>query len=137
MRRREFIATGCIACLGAGSLSALLSSCAEGDLISGKMVEGNITVPLPGPGTVHIVRADGFPDEIALVRGHDGEFHALLLRCTHADNPLRRDGEGFSCSLHGSRFNLEGRVTHGPATRPLRAMKVSIIGDSVTLSPDS
>lgn len=128
MRRREFITTGCIACLGAGPLAALLSSCAAGDVIRVELADGRIRVPLPlpGPGPVHIVRAAGSPDEIALVNGSGGNIHALILRCTHADTPLRESGDGFSCSLHGSRFDLDGNVIRGPAPRPLRRLETAM-----------
>ncbi|HUI09178.1 MAG TPA: Rieske (2Fe-2S) protein [Bacteroidota bacterium] len=137
MRRRSFIATACIACLGAGSgaLSALLSSCAPEDVVTGDL-EGEsirVSLPLPGPGPAHVVRANGYPETIALVTGSDGEIHALLLRCTHANNPLQKSGDGFSCSLHGSRFDTEGNVIHGPASRPLRQLKTRIEGHAVVI----
>jgi len=135
MDRRGFIATACLACLGGGSLPALLSSCAADDIITGDVADGKIRIPLPLPGTgpVRIVRAAGFPDAIALVSGAGGEIHALILRCTHADNPLTPGPGGYTCSLHGSRFDIEGRVTRGPATRPLRTLMTTVSGESLSI----
>jgi len=135
MRRREFIATTCAACFGVESLSALLSSCAAEDVVTGELADGKILVPLPlpGPGPVHVVRAKNYPDAIALVRRPGGEFQAFLLRCTHASNPLQVHGEGFTCSLHGSAFDIEGRVTHGPATRPLQALTTTVTANAVSV----
>jgi len=141
MHRRSFIATTCLACIGAGSgaLAGLLSSCAASDVITGELVGGQIRVPLPPPGEaqVHIVRANGFPDTIALVRQPGGGFHALVLRCTHADNPLQQSGGGFSCSLHGSRFDADGNVTRGPARRPLRRLETAVDQGAIVISVDA
>lgn len=49
----------------------------------------------------------------------DDEGHLLV--CTHLGGPLRwNDAEGtWDCTLHGSRFDPDGEVVEGPATRPL------------------
>jgi len=139
MRRREFIAAACVACCGTGSLSALLSSCAPENIIEGETREGKIRVPLPfpGEGPVHIVRARDLPYDIALVTEAGGGIHALVLRCTHADNPLTVDGNGFSCSLHGSRFDAAGDVMHGPARRPLERLATAREEGAVVIYADA
>jgi len=135
MRRREFIAAACVACCGAGSLSALFSSCAAENIIDGVAEDGAIRIPLPlpGKGPVHVVRARGLSSDIALVTDAGGGIHALVLRCTHADNPLTVGGEGFSCSLHGSRFDAAGSVTHGPARRPLERLATALEDGAVVI----
>ena len=63
--------------------------------------------------------ADGLP--ILLTRLAGGKVVAMADRCTHRGAPLH-DGELVDgcivCPWHQSRFDLEGAVLRGPATRP-------------------
>ncbi|MEU6848287.1 FAD-dependent oxidoreductase [Streptomyces sp. NPDC046716] len=66
-----------------------------------------------------IVRLDG--RRSAVYRDVDGKLHALSARCTHmgclvAFNSAERAWE---CPCHGSRFDTDGQVVQGPATREL------------------
>jgi len=45
---------------------------------------------------------------------------AYLLKCTHADAQLIPSGDSYHCSLHGSRFDLDGKVRKGPASKDLQ-----------------
>jgi len=48
-------------------------------------------------------------------------FYAISSVCTHLGCNVRHvAGDGFACPCHGSRFDEYGRVTHGPAPRPLQ-----------------
>ncbi|RAJ68992.1 glycine/D-amino acid oxidase-like deaminating enzyme [Streptomyces sp. Amel2xB2] len=71
------------------------------------------------PGTGAIVRVRG--RRSAVHRTPEGEVRALSPRCTHLGCFVRfNDAEGaWECPCHGSRFDTEGRVIQGPATRPL------------------
>ncbi|WP_371668568.1 FAD-dependent oxidoreductase [Streptomyces sp. NBC_00289] len=71
------------------------------------------------PGGGAVVRVGG--DRLAVHRDDDGALHALSARCTHlgclvAFNAAERAWE---CPCHGSRFDTDGKVVQGPATRPL------------------
>lgn len=70
---------------------------------------------------------------IGLKKEKDGSYTALLLRCTHADNQLTPTGNGFRCTLHGSTFDNEGRVTIGPAERPLKKYPTQIESDQIII----
>jgi glycine/D-amino acid oxidase-like deaminating enzyme/nitrite reductase/ring-hydroxylating ferredoxin subunit len=50
-----------------------------------------------------------------------GVVHAVSLRCTHLGCLLRFNGaeRSWDCPCHGSRFDVDGAVLEGPATRPL------------------
>jgi len=64
------------------------------------------------------------PDGIGkkgLYRDRSGVVHAVSLRCTHLGCLLRFNGaeRSWDCSCHGSRFDVDGSVLEGPATKPL------------------
>jgi Rieske Fe-S protein len=82
---------------------------------------------------LQIVRPHAFDYDIALQREKDGSYTAILLCCTHTDNQVSFTGNGFVCSLHGSRFDKEGNVLKGPAERSLKKYKTQIIGGNVVI----
>lgn len=84
-------------------------------------------VPVPGrrgledlvAGEGGIVSSDGA--KVAGYRDDEGRLHAVSATCTHlgcevAWNAAERS---WDCPCHGSRFDPDGRVLNGPATKPL------------------
>lgn len=59
---------------------------------------------------------------VAAYRDREGELHAVSAACTHMGCLVSLDetDEEWACPCHGSRFSLDGEVTEGPATMPLR-----------------
>ncbi|HET6246195.1 MAG TPA: Rieske (2Fe-2S) protein [Tepidisphaeraceae bacterium] len=56
---------------------------------------------------------------------------ALSSDCTHRDCPVRALADRtFSCRCHGSRFDEQGQVLRGPATRALPQFPTTINGDA-------
>lgn len=51
-------------------------------------------------------------------RDADG-LRAMSAVCTHLGCTVRRDGEGFVCPCHGSRYDDDGHVVGGPAPASL------------------
>jgi Rieske Fe-S protein len=71
------------------------------------------------PGEAAILKVDG--DNVAAFRDEGGALHAVSAVCTHMGclvgwNDTDRT---WDCPCHGSRFELDGEVIHGPATKPL------------------
>ena len=61
---------------------------------------------------------DGAP--ILVVRDGPAHFHALSMQCTHEGCPVRPPVRGIiTCPCHGSQYDLDGHVRHGPAQLPL------------------
>ena len=61
---------------------------------------------------------------------HNAEgFSALSLVCTHLGCTVESKPDGFTCPCHGSRYNLQGKVTHGPASKSLVALRVETSPD--------
>ena len=66
----------------------------------------------------------------ALLIHTDSGFSALSLICTHLGCSLGEDESGCACPCHGSHFDAEGKVTHGPATKPLSPLRIEISEDN-------
>ena len=117
--RRRFLA------LVAGA--PLLAACSSGGAAGpvGQVDAGNIK-DLP-EGSLRAV--GGNPVAI----GRDaGGVYAVSLACTHQGCNIAVDGQvkadGIACGCHGSRFDANGAVMHGPASSPLPHFAVSIDG---------
>jgi len=66
----------------------------------------------------------------------EGEFKAFSTICTHEKCPIFKvDGDEIECNCHLSRFAIaDGSVVKGPATKPLKELKVTVEGDNLTVS---
>lgn len=126
--RRDFIKNTCTACFGVAITGAFLESCANLPVYKTSVKDDTIIVPL---STIlpeeksKIIRTDQFDYDILLVRNENGNNQALLMKCTHLDNGLVVNKNGLSCNLHGSRFDLNGEVTNGPATQQLKKYRIT------------
>jgi Rieske Fe-S protein len=132
MQRRNFIRSSCTSCLlvATGWMLPALSGCGPAAyqvFNSTEEKEDRIEVPADtfAKGPLVLVRPKGWLYSIALRKHEDNTYSALLLKCTHQDNQLTAASDGYSCSLHGSAYNKEGRVTKGPAERALKTFSVT------------
>ena len=124
----------CLA-IGAGLVVGSLSSCTALPMYKATVDSNKIAVPesLFAQSNFQVIEAKGLYYNIALRKEKDNTYTALLLRCTHADNQLMSTGNGFKCSLHGSSFDAEGRVTQGPAEKPLTKYPTEIIQGNIII----
>jgi len=67
-------------------------------------------------------------NSIIVVQPSAGKYVAFSSSCTPQCCSVSFTGQGFSCPCHGSRFNLAGRVTRGPAGAPLPSVPVCTDG---------
>jgi glycine/D-amino acid oxidase-like deaminating enzyme/nitrite reductase/ring-hydroxylating ferredoxin subunit len=74
-------------------------------------------IPIGGGG---IVTQDGEP--LAVWRDAGGMLHALSAKCTHKGCTLTWNNADrtWDCPCHGSIFDADGSVFHGPARKPLQ-----------------
>jgi Rieske Fe-S protein len=136
MDRKEFIIHSCVACLSAGFLSGLLSSCAPTQYISGKLNNDGLLMDIDdfrnkkgGKSSYHsfvIVRNEGLQYPICVYRFGENEYSALWMQCTHQGAELQASGDYLQCTAHGSEFSNRGKVTNGPADRDLRTFPVTV-----------
>lgn len=132
--RRKFIKSSCNLCLLAagGFLFSELNACSPASKVLKVPVTGNnVQVPLNSFATqsLLIVRPSGWYYDIAVRKTADNNYEALLLQCTHQQNQLAVNPNGYKCNLHGSQFDENGKVLKGPAELPLKRF-------NTTLNPD-
>jgi cytochrome b6-f complex iron-sulfur subunit len=61
---------------------------------------------------------------------HNGSgFNALSLVCSHLGCTVEVKPDDYACPCHGSRYDLSGNVTHGPASSPLPPLRVELTKD--------
>jgi Rieske Fe-S protein len=133
MERRAFLKSTCNICglLATGFILPSLTGCgpAAYKVVHTEIHNDQIEIPVASftaTTPLFLVRPAGWLYSIALRKHEDNTYSALLLKCTHQDNQLTPSGSsGYTCSLHGSTFNPEGRVTKGPAERALRSYPVT------------
>jgi Rieske Fe-S protein len=137
--RRAFLERGILAAaaLGVGGCALFLKK-ADPDLRLAA-TGGEVRVPraaLPwaaGGREFLVVEVAGMEDKVLLFRSRGGELVALSMTCTHrgCDVEYRPEPEAMACPCHGSEYDLEGKVTRGPAKLPLRRFAVREEGDAV------
>ena len=91
------------------------------DWVKGGDVDSPQQVP-PGEGA--ILRKG--EKRIAIYRDDDGIIHALSAACTHLGCVVSWNAaeKTWDCPCHGSRFSVNGRILHGPASKPLEAIQL-------------
>jgi Rieske Fe-S protein len=73
--------------------------------------------------------------EVVLTQPSAGDFKGFSAICTHAGCTVNKVANGtIDCPCHGSKFNLDGSVANGPATKPLEPAAVTVQGDSIVLT---
>jgi cytochrome b6-f complex iron-sulfur subunit len=78
--------------------------------------------------------ADNFPpgshevinDADAVVFHLTEGFKALSLVCPHLGCIVETSASGYTCPCHGSQFDPDGALVHGPADRGLRMLQVKV-----------
>jgi nitrite reductase/ring-hydroxylating ferredoxin subunit len=121
--RREFFVAGCAA-IGVATAGFGVSTLRY--LVPTVLYEppARFTVGSPGefpPGSVTFLE----DRRLFVFNGADG-FFAISSVCTHLGCNVKRGGTGFECPCHGSRFDENGRVVHGPAPAPLAWYALSL-----------
>lgn len=92
-----------------------------GAWVTGGEVESAQDIPAGQGGIVR----DG-AKKLAVYRDPQGGLHALSAKCTHLGCAVHWNSAecSWDCPCHGSRFDLQGQVLHGPARTPLEAVEL-------------
>ena len=136
--RREFIKSSCNFCLLAagGFLISELAACSPASKVLKVAVSGNsVQVPLSSFATepLLILRPSGWYYDIAVRKMKDNNYEALLLQCTHQQNQLLVNPNGYTCNLHGSQYDENGKVLKGPAELSLKRFNTTLSTDQLII----
>jgi Rieske Fe-S protein len=124
---------------GLGAVTAVLAACAT----DGKPAAGTGSAPTQTSGSAAppstLAKTADVPvgggvivGDIVVTQPTAGVFKGLSSVCTHAGCNVSAIVDGkIDCPCHGSKFNLDGTVAVGPATKPLEAKAVAVHGDSI------
>jgi Rieske Fe-S protein len=140
MKRREFIRTTCTLCAALSASVPLLNSCAvPADVYKAEFVTGQLLIPINvmDQKKYLIVRNKNAAYDIFLQRTGESSYSALLMKCTHRDNPVQKTDAGFVCNEHGSRFDLQGKVLKAPAVANLHPLKVTVESNNIIIHTKS
>jgi nitrite reductase/ring-hydroxylating ferredoxin subunit len=117
-------------------LVGLFSSCTSLPVFKTSVVGGKLIVPidtfLPGENR-KIVRSMELDYDVMLVKKTDNDFYSLLMKCTHQDNRVVSGNSMLACNLHGSTFDMEGNVTNGPSTDPLKRLQTETSDNTIVI----
>lgn len=119
-RRRLLIHTGALLGTTVGCASAATGAEPEafGTVSAGSVADMSVGSLRPVEGAPAILGRDA------------NGLYAMSSTCTHEGCDMIAEGQvdasGVYCACHGSRFNVNGGVTAGPATEPLTHFAVSI-----------
>jgi cytochrome b6-f complex iron-sulfur subunit len=83
-------------------------------------------VPVGGTGS-----GQSGGDTVLLSQPSAGKVEGFSPVCPHQGGQVKPDGGKFRCSLHFSEFDLDGKVTKGPATKDLTPVTVAVSGDDI------
>ena len=73
-------------------------------------------------------------DKVVVTQPTAGVFKGFSAKCTHAGCTVNKVADGtIDCPCHGSKYNLDGTVAHGPAQKPLEAENITVQGDSIVV----
>lgn len=141
--RRSFLASSGVALAGLAAAPALasLQGCG-GDQESStiRALSADITVPLSSLPGISAAGADAslvdssYPYKIIVRYNGSGSYQAWSSYCNHEGCEVDYVGTGFDCPCHGATWNAQGVLRNGPATENLLEFKVTVTGDSLTLS---
>lgn len=125
MERRDFIKKGCQAGIAVIGICMLPMGCKTTSILE---TDGKITIPLSSFKNENLVAitTTNTHQRILIRKLDETNYTAMSLRCTHKGAELKLEKEHLVCPSHGSIFDLEGKVSNGPAKRPLPVYETKV-----------
>ena len=139
MKRKTFIKQSGMMCAGlmaGSSIIGLMQGCATAKvhkvIVKNKLIEidSQLCNELQ---KVLVLRSEDLDYDVLLYCINANQYSAVLLKCTHYDNPVFVNNKEVFCPSHGSKFDFTGKVLIEPATVNLKAFKTSIVNQKITI----
>lgn len=145
--RRDFLSRSLAGAAAVSSLAILGQGCGDAPppLVEavasedGKVLLSLSSYPdlaLPGGAATLNVLGTSTRANLLIVHPTADQWVAVDGICTHANCPLSYTShkQTVECACHGSTFNLQGAVTHGPAKGALRVYQTSVANNILTVN---
>lgn len=131
MKRRDFIKSTCLTCVGSIGAAWLLQACTSQKYITNITVKENRIIikksefsVLKKDKTIQqkfiLVKPVNIQFPIAVYKLNENDYKALYLQCTHQGCELSPHETLMVCPCHGAEFNPNGEVITGPAETNLK-----------------
>lgn len=139
MKRRSFIKRSCLLCAGltaGASVLTLLEGCATAKVQKVAVVNKRINIDATLCNELQkvlVLRTDDLEYDVLLYYVSNANYSAVLLKCTHYDNPVFVNNKEVFCPSHGSKFDYTGKVLTEPATQSLKAFKTSLVNNTISI----
>lgn len=122
-QRRTIFTVGC---LGLGAATLGFGGATVRFLVPNVLYEPSRRFTIGSPSDFPQGSVTFLPERRLFVfNGADGLF-CISSICTHLGCNVRHLGTGFECPCHGSQYDENGRVTKGPAPKPLAWYALSL-----------
>ncbi len=126
----------CVGVIAGISALSLLESCASAKIIKKEILDEKISVStsdFEAGKSYIIIRNNNLSFDILLNKNTDNSYKALLMQCTHYDNPVYASNKEIFCPSHGSTFDFNGNVKKEPATLPLKSYRTELLENTITI----
>ncbi|MEK7258058.1 MAG: Rieske (2Fe-2S) protein [Bacteroidota bacterium] len=127
MNRKDFLKTCAQATCASLALPLLQTSCKTAAYVPHSLQGEKMVVKkseLTSRSFV-VFKPANLPAPVYLTQFENGEYSAVLLRCTHKGCEVRPAGKELNCPCHGSVFSQTGEVLESPAQAPLQRFRVT------------
>jgi cytochrome b6-f complex iron-sulfur subunit len=135
MKRRNFIKTSCLGCLGAAVTGTMSQGCSPSRLVTAR-IENNRVILKKSEFIVLkkeketwrewvLVKTERLPFPLGVYRFDEDRYAASYLECTHQQCEIAPEGDYLQCPCHGSEFSNEGKLQKGPAEADLKTFRIT------------
>ena len=136
VNRRTFLkqsTAGTCACIGA---SVGLTSCVSYVFVPYEVLDGRLVINRVdfGESNYVLVKVDQLAEAVFVSKDSEGNYAAVLTKCTHKGCEVRPAANILRCPCHGSEYDRSGTVLEGPAEQNLVTFNVETDEEKIYIS---